>query len=142
MADLAPADVWSYYRGKHGYVTALEEHYKDTLTKRPDIAACVYNIKVAQAYIDTQMAEISATQGDEPPKPRSTANLWAREMTDDELKAEWLAINKTIDEWEAAPAEEKEHGGSPGEGLYERHEEIETEMKKRGLPLEINAHVE
>jgi hypothetical protein len=137
MADLSPADTWTYWRDKKGYLAALEEQYADTIKQRPDIAACIYNIKVAQAYIDGQMDQLAAGQGEVPPEQqkRDTRTMWAREMTDDELKAAWLAISKDVDEWEAAPAEDKECGGSPGEGLYERYGELEGEMKRRGFPL-------
>lgn len=56
---------------------------------------------------------------------------WARDMTTDAIKAELLALDQLIDAFEAADDEERCHGGSPGEGMYERHEELTIELAKR-----------
>lgn len=57
----------------------------------------------------------------------------ARNMTDAELAAAIVRSNAEIDEHEAAQrADDYEgHGGSPGEGMYERHEELIVERKRR-----------
>jgi hypothetical protein len=54
-------------------------------------------------------------------------------MTDAELAAEdvrlgeqWVALREALEECGGA-------SGSPGEWLYERLDEIETEMKRRGM---------
>jgi len=56
---------------------------------------------------------------------------WARDMATPEIKAELTALNAKLDAWEGAPDDDKCHGGSPGEGMYERHEELTVALARR-----------
>jgi hypothetical protein len=58
----------------------------------------------------------------------------ARQMTDDELSAELLAIEKQWDEFCREIGDG--HGGSPGEWMVERMDEIETEKRRRLISLD------
>ena len=53
---------------------------------------------------------------------------WASKMETAAIRAEIAALDRTIDTFEAG---DREGSGSPGEGLYERHEELTTELKRR-----------
>ena len=59
----------------------------------------------------------------------------AKDMADDLLVAVHGAIVYAIKRFQDLPAEEKEHSGSPGEWMYERLDEIETEMTRRFMML-------
>lgn len=53
------------------------------------------------------------------------------EMSDEELRAE---LDRAGEEFDALFDEMDDgHAGSPGEWLYERIDEIETAMKRRGI---------
>jgi hypothetical protein len=52
---------------------------------------------------------------------------WASDLSDDDLLAELTQVATRIAEGFG------EHGGSPGEWWYERADEIDQEMLKRGL---------
>lgn len=57
----------------------------------------------------------------------------ASNMTDEELERALAAVNTELDEFEREKADPdyEGHGGSPGEGLYERHEELTLERRRR-----------
>jgi hypothetical protein len=59
----------------------------------------------------------------------------ARELRDEELGAARSAIIEDIERFQALPTDLKEHSGSPGEWMYERLDELETEMKRRFIPV-------
>lgn len=56
---------------------------------------------------------------------------WAKDMTTAEIEVELGAVNSKIDAFEAADDDDIGHGGSPGEWMYERHEELTNELAKR-----------
>lgn len=56
---------------------------------------------------------------------------WAKDMTTDEIIEELDHIIIRINEFESATDEDKCHGGSPGEWLYERHEELTIALSRR-----------
>lgn len=56
---------------------------------------------------------------------------WASEMTTRQIRTELAALNKKIDAFETADDDDRSRGGSPGEGMYERHEELTLALKKR-----------
>lgn len=56
---------------------------------------------------------------------------WASDMTTEEIEVELAALNAKIDAFEAADPDDVSHGGSPGEGLYERYEELTTALGRR-----------
>lgn len=60
-------------------------------------------------------------------------------MTDDELAAE---LNRIGDRWDALRKSVADEGmaGSPGEGLWEWMNEIETEQKRRAASLKTAEH--
>lgn len=58
----------------------------------------------------------------------------ARLMTDDELSAELERVGKQWDELRSDP--ELAGGGSPGEWMVERMDEIETEKRRRVISLD------
>jgi transposase len=58
----------------------------------------------------------------------------AKSMTDEELGSALCDIVADIERFHALPADDKEHGGSPGEWMYERLNEIETEATRRFMP--------
>jgi hypothetical protein len=50
----------------------------------------------------------------------------------------WRELAKTQEEWDQLRADLEEsggHSGSPGEWLYERMNEIETELGRRGFAI-------
>lgn len=55
----------------------------------------------------------------------------ARECTDDELHTELIAICHKWDRGEYC----QERGGSPGEWIVERIDELETEFRRRKIPI-------
>lgn len=55
----------------------------------------------------------------------------AREMTDAELLAELNVLGRKWDDLRAALEESGGASGSPGEWIYERMGEIETEQRRR-----------
>lgn len=57
----------------------------------------------------------------------------ATEMTTAEIRDELKKLNSVLDEHEAARRDPdyEGHGGSPGEGMYERHEELSVELRRR-----------
>ncbi len=55
----------------------------------------------------------------------------ARSMADDDLGEAHLRIVTDIKRFQSLPADAVEHSGSPGEWMYERLDEIETEMTRR-----------
>jgi hypothetical protein len=64
---------------------------------------------------------------DDADRARLLAGPWAQ-MTDAELEAELDQIGREFDQVRCEPG----HGGSPGEGLAERMDEIATELRRRG----------
>lgn len=61
----------------------------------------------------------------------------AKHMTNTEL---WQELTTAQAEWDQLRADLEEtggHSGSPGESLYERMNEIETELGRRGLAIPI-----
>ena len=66
---------------------------------------------------------------------RNPSQLWARDLTDEELIDEYRRNEEACDRFDEARRDPdyEGHGGSPGEGLYERNEELEGQLKKRGL---------
>lgn len=59
----------------------------------------------------------------------------ARSMTDDELTAELARVEKLWTDMRTDP-EFEGHGGSPGEWMVERMDEIETEKRRRVISLD------
>lgn len=57
----------------------------------------------------------------------------ATEMTTAEIRDELKKLNSVLDEHEAARRDPdyEGRGGSPGEGMYERHEELTVELRRR-----------
>jgi hypothetical protein len=55
--------------------------------------------------------------------------LRARTMTDAEIAAELKALGEKWDE--SVASDDEGHGGSPGEWMVERMNELETEQKRR-----------
>lgn len=55
----------------------------------------------------------------------------ARDLNDDELAAHKADMHRRIDDF-FSDDEFEGHGGSPGEWMFERLNEIETEEKRRG----------
>lgn len=55
----------------------------------------------------------------------------ANKMADENLTRAHFDIVDAIKRFQGLPAEEKEHSGSPGEWMYERLDEIETELTRR-----------
>ncbi len=66
---------------------------------------------------------------------RNPSQLWARDLTDAELIGEYRRNEEACDRFDEARRDPdyEGHGGSPGEGLYERSGELEGQLKKRGL---------
>lgn len=58
---------------------------------------------------------------------------WASEMTEAEIRAELRILDAYLDAFEGAPDEDKAHGGSPGEWMYERHQELTDALKNLQL---------
>lgn len=56
---------------------------------------------------------------------------WARDMTTKEIRDELAALNAEIEKFKAADPDDTSHGGSPGEGMYERHEELTLALAAR-----------
>lgn len=56
---------------------------------------------------------------------------WAKDMTTEQIRLELIELDQSILEFEAANDDDVAHGGSPGEGLYERHEELTVELAQR-----------
>lgn len=56
----------------------------------------------------------------------------ASEMTNMELFAAFEDAGRAFDD---SQADDEGHGGSPGERAYERCNELETEITRRGLPM-------
>lgn len=56
---------------------------------------------------------------------------WASNMTTDDIRAELVELDKRCARFEAASDDERSHGGSPGEGMYERHDELTRELRRR-----------
>lgn len=63
-------------------------------------------------------------------------NYPVADMTDEQLRYAHMKLCAKIDEFEAAPDEDKAHGGSPGEWMYERIMEYDTAAKKRGITFD------
>lgn len=61
------------------------------------------------------------------PRPR-TLNTPARMLSDAQIAAEERWLGQT---WDDIRADEDGHGGSPGEGIWERLGEIEAEARRR-----------
>ena len=66
---------------------------------------------------------------------KSWSPKWASQMTDEELIAEFVMVDLEVDEMQRAHSDPdfEGYGGSPGEGLYERVNELGAEMGRRGL---------
>lgn len=50
--------MWSYWRDKYRYVEALEDYFPDTLREEPILQQALYQIKAAEALIDSRMQEL------------------------------------------------------------------------------------
>lgn len=68
------------------------------------------------------------------PLARDTTRIPACDLTDDELQGEFQRVCNLIDGF-GSDKDFEGHGGSPGEWMHERINEIETEAKRRGAPL-------
>jgi hypothetical protein len=55
---------------------------------------------------------------------------WARDMTEAEIRAELADLEAEMDEYVTIDDDDKAHGGSPVEGMYERHEELTKALAK------------
>ena len=57
--------------------------------------------------------------------------IWAQEMTDEQIASELAQREAEWDRLWVVIEESGGHGGSPGEGLAERMDELETEQRRR-----------
>lgn len=74
---------------------------------------------------------------------RDPSRLWASDLTDAELAAELVRTGAAIDRLHAGASDGEElGGGSPGEGLYERHEEVTRETILRATTNEPSSDSE
>ena len=55
----------------------------------------------------------------------------AKDMTLQDINAELFSLEAKLQELYAALEESGGHGGSPGEWIYERIDELETELDRR-----------
>lgn len=92
--------------------------------------------KIWQAALAHARAADFAKGAEANKTPHARKQKWAAEMTDEEIIAEMRALDARIDNLKAAMSDpEFGMGGSPGEALYERYDELEAQAKKRALPL-------
>jgi len=63
---------------------------------------------------------------------------WASEMKTEDIVSELSTLNLLIDKFEASDIS---GGGSPGESMYERHDELTRELEKRHLSAVADGRV-
>jgi hypothetical protein len=99
---------------------ALPQHARTTFE------AILVDYHEAKALVDKHFANWNAT----PTAPDRAVDALrpVRELSDLELAAE---LTERGNDWDAVRADDEGHGGSPGEWIIERIDEIEAEIKRR-----------
>lgn len=92
-------------------------------------------VPIAVVVVEELLLDME-THSTEPLTGELPWNYPVASMSDEVMRSQYAKHCAKIDEFEAAPDEDKAHGGSPGEWMYERVMEFDTEAAKRGITFD------